>query len=857
MSEKDKNKKEEAKIREPTAFGRHRGPPMLMGEKSKLEHPRKDLWKFLFSYLIPHKSKLIIFLILLLASTVVQSFYPVLVSLIIDNGIVLMDADYIRIMSTMFLSLMIFMGIANYIAQYGMGRASQKVVFEVRNDIFSKLQEMSLGYFDTRPSGDILSIATNDVDQLNNLVGGQFVQIITSMVGLGLTIVFMYVLNPFLATLSLVVFPIFLILLKLFKKVVTGAFKESRKAISKVTSSIQENIAGAKVVQAYGQEESATSEFDRANKANFDIMVKVRRIMSTFFPFTMCITTIITVSIITIGGFSILNSVEIFGAVITVGVLSAFITILAQFFRPFMTLMQIQQIIESALASVDRIESLLEESVEIPDKENPENLNEVQGNVKFSEVNFGYNVENGNGKGEETKVAQNPMEMMMAQNPMIKNAFEKIKSFPEPYSSFMLKNTMNMPQEIRMQLFMKLMRAGSSKAPEIIDDIFAEFGYAVPNTEMAKNHPEFKTRFKRKSAQMPPQSMLGNKAKEHSEKKVAMDKAKGMQFTPNPQMITMMAKGLERMLSSKPSSSGSMGGDTGGMMGGAGGGLKMPGMNNPQGLARMMASMPIPPEIFEKFPKVVKDYIKEQKILLEHEQTRGYILKEMDFKIDAGSTVAIVGETGAGKTTTIKLIARFYDVNKGSITIDGHDIRNVTKRELRDLIGLVPQDAFIFTGTIKENLLYAFDEITPEIEEKMIEISKFLGLHNFIETLHKKYDTKLKENGSNISIGQRQLIAFARALLTDPKILILDEATSSVDPYTESLIQDALDKARKGRTTIIIAHRLSTIKNADHIIVIGKEKKGILEEGNHEELMSLNGAYKHLINMQHRDLANL
>jgi ABC-type multidrug transport system fused ATPase/permease subunit len=182
------------------------------------------------------------------------------------------------------------------------------------------------------------------------------------------------------------------------------------------------------------------------------------------------------------------------------------------------------------------------------------------------------------------------------------------------------------------------------------------------------------------------------------------------------------------------------------------------------------------------------------------------------------------------------------------------DVRKVKKKELRDLIGLVPQDAFVFTGTIRENLLYAFEQPTPEIEERMIEVSKFLGLHNFIETLHKKYETKLKENGSNISIGQRQLIGFARALITDPKILILDEASSSVDPYTETLIQDALNKAREGRTTIIIAHRLSTIKNADHIIVLGAENHGILEEGNHETLLALGGRYKRLLEMQYKDV---
>jgi ABC-type multidrug transport system fused ATPase/permease subunit len=202
------------------------------------------------------------------------------------------------------------------------------------------------------------------------------------------------------------------------------------------------------------------------------------------------------------------------------------------------------------------------------------------------------------------------------------------------------------------------------------------------------------------------------------------------------------------------------------------------------------------------------------------------------------------------------MIARFYDVNKGSVLVDGVNVRDVTKKDLRKLLGMVPQDAFMFTGSIKENLLYGIHDLTPEIESKMLEVSKFLGLHNFIDTLPEKYETNLMENGSNISVGQRQLIAFARALICDPKILVLDEATSSVDPYTETLIQDALDKARKGRTTIIIAHRLSTIKNADNIIVLGKEKHGIIEQGTHEQLMQLpNGKYKKLLEMQYREIS--
>jgi len=310
-----------------------------------------------------------------------------------------------------------------------------------------------------------------------------------------------------------------------------------------------------------------------------------------------------------------------------------------------------------------------------------------------------------------------------------------------------------------------------------------------------------------------------------------------------------MSKFLEKSLRNKAGiqQSSGMQGEGSEMMGGR------PRMS-PKSMIRMLATTEIPEKVYNQIPKIVQDAIEEEKVLISHEQSKGYVLKNVDLDIEAGKTVAIVGETGAGKTTIVKLISRFYDVNNGDVKLDGINIREISKKDLRNLIGLVPQDAFLFTGTIRENLLYAFDNPSPEIEKKMIDVSKFLGLHNFIEALHKKYDTKLKENASNISIGQRQLIAFARALITDPKILILDEATSSVDPYTETLIQDALNKARKGRTTIIIAHRLSTIRNADYIIVLSAEKKGIVEQGNHDDLLAANGKYRRLLEMQRRDV---
>jgi len=842
-SNNQKEKEEEKEIIQPSAGMRKHF--MMDSDTSKLEHPRRELWKWLFSYLGRYKWKFLTFLILLLIGTLITSVSPIISANIVNLGIVAKDSFYLINMSTLYFSLLLLMAITTYFAMYGMGKISQKITYEVRNDLFDKLQDMSLSYFDKRSSGDIMSITTNDVTQLNQLVGGQFVSIITSIVGLILTIFIMFILNPYLALLSLIIFPIFFFFTYLFRKVAMGLFKESRKTIGKVTSSIQENIAGAKVVQAYGQEKKASTEFDEANIANYNAMLKIRKFMATIFPLISFVTTLITAGILLAGGFAYLGNVSVFGVSVTVGVLSAFISILGQFFRPFMTLMQIQEMISAALAASDRIYTLLEEKVEIPDDENPKILENIVGEIKFDSVNFGYTLEN----GEETTLISElpqvgtkimrPIEMSrpsgMPDNPMMKQMMQRamdfMKALPEPYSSFMMKNVVLMPQEIRQKLFMSLMSQNPSEAPKLIDTILAEFNYAVPGTDNATNHPDLQTSFKQ------------------ADLKAYQEEASLIPALP-PEAILQMTKFLEKSLKSKATiqSSSSGMGEGGGMMGGG-----MPKMS-PQSMLRMLATVKIKKEVYDQIPKIVREALDEEKRIIQHEQSKGYVLKNVKLDIPPGKTMAIVGETGAGKTTITKLISRFYDVNDGEITLDNIDIREISKKDLRNLIGLVPQDAFLFTGTIKENLLYAFENPTPEIEKKMIEVSKFLGLHNFIEALHKKYDTKLKENASNISIGQRQLIAFARALITDPKILILDEATSSVDPYTETLIQDALDKARKGRTTIIIAHRLSTIKNADHIIVLSAYKKGIIEQGTHESLLELNGKYKRLLEMQHRDI---
>jgi len=223
------------------------------------------------------------------------------------------------------------------------------------------------------------------------------------------------------------------------------------------------------------------------------------------------------------------------------------------------------------------------------------------------------------------------------------------------------------------------------------------------------------------------------------------------------------------------------------------------------------------------------------------------VLRGMDFRVEPGETIALVGETGAGKSTIINLINRFYDIQEGAILLDGIDIRDVTQSSLRDQVGIMLQDSFIFSGTVRDNIRYGRLDAT---DEEIRAAAEAVHAHDFISRMEEGYDTEVKEGGSRLSVGQKQLLAFARTLLYDPRILILDEATSSIDTHTEKLLQQAVDAVLKNRTSFVIAHRLSTIRHADRIFVIDDGK--IAEQGSHQDLLARKGLYYRLYEAQYR-----
>jgi ATP-binding cassette subfamily B protein len=268
---------------------------------------------------------------------------------------------------------------------------------------------------------------------------------------------------------------------------------------------------------------------------------------------------------------------------------------------------------------------------------------------------------------------------------------------------------------------------------------------------------------------------------------------------------------------------------------------------------RIFEIMDIKPDIIDINSAIMMPKIKGQVEF--KDVTFGYedgtvVLDNVSFKVNAGETIALVGPTGAGKTTIVNLVSRFYDTNSGEVMIDGKNVKNVELESLRSQMGIMLQDTFLFSTTIKENIRYGKLDAT---DEEVIAAAKAVSAHEFIMNLENGYDTEVNERGSRLSVGQRQLISFARALLANPRILILDEATSNIDTQTERLVQRGIQKLLHGRTSFVIAHRLSTIRDCDKIMVIDNGQ--VCEAGTHEELMNKKGLYYNLYMSQYKFLS--
>ncbi len=595
---------------------------------SNSSHVIRRLWH----YFSPFWKRLVALFLLLIVSTVAEVASPYLIGValdgFIDPGLVdlpgwllwLAGGDPTRIeglaITAACLGGVYAISWLMSVVQFRlMVRMSQRVLLDLRADIFDKVQRLSLSFFDTHEAGDLMSRLINDTRVINDVFGPGIMRMLRMAMGMTGILATMFTLSWQLSLASFALVPFVLVLTVVLSRRVRTAYRVTRKTVGDVSAELQENISGVREVQAFARENETFEEFRAVNARNREANVRAETIMAGFGPALSVLSTVAQAMVAGIGGYLVLGFDP---PIVSIGLIVSFVTYVDRFYSPIREIAQLWGQFQSAIAGAERIFELLDEPETVKDAPDAVELGSIQGQIAYDGICFSY-----------------------------------------------------VPEEP--------------------------------------------------------------------------------------------------------------------------------------------------------------------------------VLQDVSLKIEPGQTVAFVGPTGAGKTTMVNLLMRFYDVCGGAVRVDGHDVRKVTLASLRSQIGIVLQDTFLFSGTVMDNLRYGRLDAT---DDEVVEAARVANAHAFIERLPEGYQTLIGERGSNLSQGNRQLLSIARAVLNNPRILVLDEATSSVDTRTELLIQDALSRLLDGRTSLVIAHRLSTIRSADLIAVIKGGR--IIESGKHQELLAQDGVYHELYMSQFR-----
>jgi ABC-type multidrug transport system fused ATPase/permease subunit len=566
---------------------------------------RRRKLRGLLELLAPYRWRVIAMFVSLVAATAAALAPAPLAKLAIDDGIHRRNLGTLDLIVAGFLVSAVVYAIASYAQTYLVGWVGQRALQDLRLRLFGHLQRLSIGFYSRNRAGVIISRITNDVEALDQLVEDGMATLFQSGLTLIGVVVILFVLDAKLALLTFLALPILAIGGVAFRIASADAYRLTREKIAAITGYLQESLSGIRVVRSFGQEPRHIERFAELNEENKAANWTTVKLNATYFPGVEFLSALVTVEILLIGGFEVLNGHT------STGVVFGFIAALNNFFDPIQQLSQLYTTYQSGMAALDKIFGLLDEKPDIVDAPDAVELPRIRGELHFDRVSFRYG-----GEGSD------------------------------------------------------------------------------------------------------------------------------------------------------------------------------------------------------------------------------WALRDIDLLIPPGQTVALVGETGAGKSTFAKLVARFYDPTEGTVLVDGHDLRSVSSHSLRSQMGIVPQEGFLFSGTVRENIAFGR---TGATDEEIVSAAQAVGADTFIDALPEGYDTQVGERGVQLSAGQRQLLAFARALVADPRVLVLDEATSNVDVHTETLIEQGLRRLLAGRTAIVIAHRLSTIQRASRIVVL--EHGEVVEQGTHEELLELGGHY--------------